>query len=153
MKIYKLSERATLPRLGSEGAAGYDLFPVQTEIVPVGKHIVVPTGIACEIRPGWYGRIAPRSGLAAKHGIDVLAGVVDSDYRGGLKVVLINHGPNDVELHPDKAIAQLIFEMCYIDRVQFIEDPVKIMEDDLAAATGRGVRGFGSTDVLEADDE
>jgi dUTP pyrophosphatase len=146
MKLYKLTERATIPRRSSEGAAGFDLFPLRCHYIEPGERELIPTGIACQLRPGWYGRIAPRSGLAVKHGIDVLAGVIDSDYRGEIKVLLQNHGDLLVELQPHFAMAQIIFEPCWYQNVEVVSDPEKTLVADLAASTKRGTSGFGSTD-------
>ena len=88
MKIKKLSETAQIPSKGSERAAGYDLYAIETHTLQPGERKVFKTGISIAIPEGLYGRIAPRSGLAVKNGIDVLAGVVDSDYRGEIMVVL-----------------------------------------------------------------
>jgi dUTP pyrophosphatase len=94
LKVKKLSPDAQLPTRGSEGAAGYDLQSIESCVILPGKRAVVATGLSFELPAGVYGRIAPRSGLAVKHGIQVGAGVVDSDYRGEVKVVLFNHDIN-----------------------------------------------------------
>jgi dUTP pyrophosphatase len=87
-----------------------------------------------------YGRIAPRSGLAVKYGIDVLAGVVDSDYRGEILVVLINHGKSPFKVEKGMAIAQIIFEKYH---------PVQFQQYTSLDETDRGEKGFGSTDVKQ----
>jgi dUTP pyrophosphatase len=147
MKFYLLTKNATIPKRATSGAAGFDLFPLgPNEIILPGRRVVVPTGVACEIDPGWYGRIAPRSGMAVRHGINVLAGVVDSDYRGEIKVVLHNTSHQDYMVS-DRACAQIIFERCWDGEPDIISDDYAIMQDDLAAATERGSKGFGSTDM------
>lgn len=88
---------AKLPVRGSAQAAGYDLFACEDAVIPKGGRAVVQTGIHVALPEGHYGRVAPRSGLAVKHGIDVGAGVVDSDYRGLLGVVLFNFGSDDFQ--------------------------------------------------------
>lgn len=92
---------ARLPTRGSSLAAGYDLYSSQQVTIKKGGRAVVQTGIRIKVPQGCYGRVAPRSGLAVKHGIDVGAGVVDEDYRGLLGVVLFNFGEEDFtcELH------------------------------------------------------
>ncbi len=90
MQVKKLSEKAVLPVKGSENAAGYDLSSVEAKVVPARGQAMIGTGLAFGIPVGNYGRVAPRSGLAAKNSIDVLAGVIDADYRGELKVILAN---------------------------------------------------------------
>jgi len=82
LKFKKLSEKAIIPKKGSPFAAGYDLHSAADITVPKQGKILVPTNLSCAIPQGCYGRIAPRSGLASKHFIDVGAGVIDSDYRG-----------------------------------------------------------------------
>lgn len=88
--VKKLSEFAQLPTRGSEGAAGYDLFAAHDTIIPAKGKALVPTDLSIALPEGTYGRVAPRSGLAVKHFLDVGAGVVDRDYRGPLGVVLFN---------------------------------------------------------------
>ena len=148
--IQKLVANATLPVRGSDEAAGYDLAacpftetgdprgdfgPGPLAIMPGGRAII-PTGLALTVPEGTYGRIGPRSGLAAKHGIDVLAGIVDRDYTGEIKVVLINHGKHSFLIEPGMRIAQLVLER--------IETPNVVEVSDLAASA-RGAGGFGST--------
>ncbi len=94
------------------------------------------TGLAVAIPPGFYGRIAPRSGLAAKNGLDVLAGVIDSDYRGEICVLLYNTGDNQIDLPAGSKISQLIVEQ--------IITPDAVWASDLDE-TARGAGGFGST--------
>ena len=110
LQIKKLAEKALLPKKGSEFAAGYDLHALTATVVPARGKVLVSTGIAMAIPEGNYGRIAPRSGLAAKHSIDVGAGVIDSDYRGEVKVLLFNLGDTDFEVKEEDRIAQLIIE-------------------------------------------
>ncbi len=81
-----------LPEYGSAGAAGADLRASEAVVIPPGGRAAVPTALRLEIPPGHVGLVWPRSGLAVRHGIDTLAGVIDSDYRGEVKVVLVNHG-------------------------------------------------------------
>lgn len=109
-KLYvsKLSDNATLPKRASSGSAGYDLASAVDLVIPVGKRAVVKSDLSVAVPPGTYGRIAPRSGLAVKDGIDVMAGVVDQDYRGPVGVVLINFGEKDFKIKKGDRIAQLI---------------------------------------------
>lgn len=85
LKFKKLSEKAIIPKKATSYAAGYDLYSAKEITVPKHGKILVPTNLSCAIPVGCYGRIAPRSGLASKHFIDVGAGVIDSDYRGESK--------------------------------------------------------------------
>jgi dUTP pyrophosphatase len=126
----------SLPQYGSEGAAGADLTASSEVVLAPGGRSAVPTGIHVEIPSDHVGLIWPRSGLAVRHGIDTLAGVIDSDYRGEIKVVLVNHGTEQVRIAPGDRIAQLL--------VQRVERAAFVRGDDLAP-TGRGEGGFGST--------
>jgi dUTP pyrophosphatase len=136
LKIKRINADAQLPTRGSEGAAGYDLQSVESCVILPGKRAVVATGLSIELPPGVYGRIAPRSGLAVKHGIQVGAGVVDADYRGEVKVVLFNHDSNPYVIKPGYRIAQLVLERCETPEVEEIFD---------TSDTQRGEGGFGST--------
>ena len=100
-----MSPEALLPKKGSEFSAGFDLHALTEAVVPARGKACIQTGIAMAIPEGNYGRIAPRSGLAAKHFIDVGAGVIDADYRGELKVLLFNHGEKDFEIKAQDRIA------------------------------------------------
>lgn len=108
-------------------------------ILPPGARLAVPTGIYVSIPEGHYGRVAPRSGLAFKHGIDVLAGVIDSDYTGEVKVILLNTGANPVTISNQERIAQLIIEKISMPEVEEV-----LGKCDLGS-TVRGDGGFGST--------
>ena len=134
--IKKLSFDALLPTRGSIGAVGYDLYSNCDGVIPTSERMLVSTGIAVVLPKGVYGRVAPRSGLAVKHGIQVGAGVIDPDYTGEVKVVLFNHGDKDFEVKKGDRIAQLILERC--------ETPM-IKEIGLLEETLRGSDGFGST--------
>ena len=90
MNIKKLHIHAKVPTRANPNDAGADLYSIESVVIPPLSRGVVKTGIALEIPVSYYGRVAPRSGLAAKHGIDVLAGVIDSSYRGEIGVVLLN---------------------------------------------------------------
>ena len=136
LRVKRISAYAQLPTRGSEGAAGYDLQSVESCVILPGKRAVVATGISIELPPGVYGRVAPRSGLAVKHGIQVGAGVVDADYRGEVKVVLFNHDTNPYIIKPGYRIAQLVLERCETPAVEEIFD---------ISDTQRGEGGFGST--------
>ncbi|KAH7730502.1 dUTP diphosphatase [Aphelenchoides avenae] len=133
-----VSEHARAPYVGSEKAAGADLCAAEDCIVPAGDRRLITTGLKIAIPEGYYGRIAPRSGLAVKHFIDTGAGVVDADYRGELKVLLFNFGKEDYEVKIGDRIAQVICEK--------IGHPV-LKEVEQLSDTKRGSAGFGSTGV------
>jgi dUTP pyrophosphatase len=136
IEVKKLRSDAVIPTRGSEYAAGADVYAVETvEILP-GKRALVSTGLSMAIPNNMYIRVAPRSGLAVKQGIDVLAGVVDSDYRGELKVALINLGQERFIVKPGDRIAQIILEQIKLP---------SFLEVDSLSDTNRGTGGFGST--------
>ena len=141
LNVIKLVPHAILPARGSSGAAGYDLFSTDNYVVLPGRRIVVSTGIAVQLPPGTYGRIAPRSGLAVKHGLDTLAGVVDPDYTGEIKVVLQNLDmQTPFVIRPGYRIAQLILE-------NFTTADVVEVPTENTHLTERGIGGFGSTGI------
>ncbi|HEV7857908.1 MAG TPA: dUTP diphosphatase [Pyrinomonadaceae bacterium] len=136
LRFQKLHESATLPTRGSRCAAGLDLYSVEGLTIRAGQRAVVGTGLSVAIPEGFYGRVAPRSGLAIEHGLDVLAGVIDSDYRGEIRCALINHGSEPVSIQVGQRVAQLIIEV--------IATPEPDWADNLEE-TARGAGGFGST--------
>lgn len=142
IRVKKLNEHATIPTYGSAGAAGMDLYANfvdfegdMHELWP-GERKLFKTGLAIAIPLGHYARVAPRSGLAFKSGIDVMAGVIDEDYRGEVGVILINLSDRIFEVKHGDRIAQLIIEK-YTPCLQVEVDDL----DD----TSRGSGGFGST--------
>jgi len=140
LNVLKISPVAHLPVRSSTGAAGYDLFSIDNYVVLPGHRVVVSTGISIQLPPGTYGRIAPRSGLAVKHGLDTLAGVIDPDYQGEIKVVLQNlDSQQPFVIRPGYRIAQLILENFTVAEVVEMDAP--------HPETERGVAGFGSTGV------
>ena len=112
--VKKLGYDSTLPTRGSDGAVGYDLYSNCDGVIAKGKRGVVSTGIAVSLPPGVYGRVAPRSGLAMKNGIQIGAGVIDPDYTGEISVIIFNMGDNDFEVKKGARIAQLILELSLI---------------------------------------
>ena len=138
LNVKKLVPHAKLPERASAGAAGYDIYSTDGYVISPGHRVVVSTGISIVFPEGTYGRIAPRSGLAVKHGLDVLAGVIDPDYQGELKVVLYNSDPKvPFVIRPGYRIAQLILEKYEVHDVYEIET--------IDMTTERGEDGFGST--------
>jgi dUTP pyrophosphatase len=135
--VKKLTYDAIVPTRGSDGAVGYDLYSSEDAVVPCqAGRALVGTGITVVLPQGVYGRVAPRSGLAVKHCINVGAGVIDPDYTGEIKVVLFNHGDKDFEIKKGDRIAQLVLERCETPPIE----EISIVED-----TERGSGGFGST--------
>ncbi|MDG4894222.1 dUTP diphosphatase [Mesorhizobium sp. WSM4976] len=135
-------EGLPLPAYESAGAAGMDLRAAVPEDRPLlilpGKRALVPTGLVLEIPEGMEGQVRPRSGLAFRHGLTVLnsPGTVDSDYRGEVKVLLINLGDEDFAVTRGMRIAQIVFAAV---------TQVRVEERALAGGTTRGAGGFGST--------
>jgi len=138
IQIKKLSENALIPTQGSNYAAGYDLYAAESGQVEPECRRLIKTNIAISIPEGYYGRIAPRSGLAYKNGIDVMAGVIDADYRGDVGVILYNTDIEDFEFEKGDRIAQIIIEKCYKAEWQEVQD----LKDSV-----RSDGGFGSTGV------
>jgi len=136
LKFKRLDERAILPTRGSAASAGLDIYSIEEISIPPRQRILARTGLAVAVPIGFYGRVAPRSGLAVKNGLDVLAGVVDSDYRGELCCALLNTGDETLTLPSGSRLCQLIIEQ--------IITPTPAWAEDLDE-TARGAGGFGST--------
>lgn len=159
-KLYfkKLNEDAIVPTRGSEGAIGYDLYAAEDGFIQFCGRKLVKTGIAVAIPDGYYGRIAPRSGLALKWGVDVMAGVIDGDYRGEIGVILSIQTPKLPRIAEDAQpiiasgkqiegmfhwkkgdrIAQLIIERAITPEIEVVEE---------LPETKRGTGAYGSTGV------
>jgi deoxyuridine 5'-triphosphate nucleotidohydrolase len=110
LQIKLLSSTAKAPTRGSAYAAGYDLYASKATTIPARGKALVDTDISIAVPAGTYGRVAPRSGLASKHSIDVGAGVIDADYRGPVKVLLFNFGESEFKVEVGERVAQLIVE-------------------------------------------
>lgn len=136
LSFKRLDQRAILPSRGSAAAAGLDLFALEDLTILSGERSLARTGLAVAIPEGYYGRLAPRSGLASKHGLDTLAGVIDADYRGEIGCLLYNAGQETIHLPAGSKICQLIIEK--------IITPAAVWADEIDE-TERGSGGFGST--------
>jgi len=143
LRIKRLSPSATLPAYQSEGAAGLDLavcFPEKTTtaVMQPGDILIVPTGVAVAIPRGFEGQVRARSGLSTKHGITLpnSPGTIDSDYRGELRVALINLGRAPFTIEHGMRVAQLVISPVAHAAVELVES----LDD-----TSRGSGGFGST--------
>lgn len=142
LRIRRLDPRATLPSYKTERAAGLDLSacvdaPV---VIEPGEIVVIPCGFAMSLGPGFEGQVRPRSGLASKFGVTMpnAPGTIDSDYRGEVKVPLINHGREPFVVEHGMRIAQMVIA------------PVAraiVIEADELDGTARGAGGFGSTGI------
>ncbi len=136
IKFKKLSDLAIVPKQNTSTDAGYDLFSTEDYILKKWKRKLFATNIAYTIPDWYYTRIAPRSGLAYKYWIDVLAGVIDSGYRWDVGVILINFGEDDFQVKKWDKIAQLIIEKCHYANWVEVED---------LNETDRNELGFGSS--------
>lgn len=134
------NEDIELPRKMSELASGFDLYAAVTEELTLqpGQRALVPTGIAIAMPGGLEAQIRPRSGLALKHGITCLntPGTIDADYRGEIKVLLINLGQEPFVIRRNERIAQMVFQ---------IVPEVNLVQVDKLSETVRGAGGFGHT--------
>jgi len=138
LRFAKLTENALPPSKGSKLAAGYDLHSAYDYEIPAHGKVIAKTDLQIRVPDGTYGRVAPRSGLAAKHFIDIGAGVVDQDYTGNVGVVMFNHNDVPFVIKKGDRIAQLVCEKISYPELEEVES---LME------TERGEGGFGSTGV------
>jgi len=138
LAVHKLRPEAVLPTYMTDGAAGMDLAAAESVTLPPGGRALVATGLAIAVPAGHEAQVRPRSGLAVKFGVTCLnsPGTIDSDYRGELKVLLVNHGAEPFVVTPGMRIAQLV-----LARVERAE----VAEVTELPATARGDGGFGST--------
>lgn len=139
MKIKLSHPDARIPERATAGSAGYDLFSTRDVCVWPGDKQMIDTGVCMDIQRGFFGLVCSRSGLGSKYGITIIngVGVIDSDYRGSIKVALINHGKKQHWIRKGDRIAQIIFIPRY--------DPVEFEVVQELTETDRGAGGFGST--------
>jgi dUTP pyrophosphatase len=149
VKWAKLYENAVIPTLGTGGAMGWDFAATKQEVIPPTSQVIVGTGIACEIPPGWGGLIRGRSGFCKRTGVIVSdeplferrairnAGAIDSDYRGEVGIMLINPTKAEVVIEKGQAFAQMVIVPCLIEGE---EVPISELQ-----RTIRGAHGYGST--------
>jgi dUTP pyrophosphatase len=136
------AEGLALPAYETTGSAGMDLRAALPEFEPIvlapGERKLIPTGLRIALEPGFEAQVRPRSGLALKHGVTCLnsPGTIDSDYRGEVGVILINHGQIAFEINRGERIAQMVIAPC----VQAVMAEVDALDE-----TARGAGGFGST--------
>ena len=140
LQIKKLHPQVQLPKYQTAGSAGLDLQANISEpmVLKAGEIALVPTGLAIALQEAYEAQVRPRSGLALKNGITVLnsPGTIDSDYRGEISVILINHSKQDFTITCGLRIAQLVIAQYAV---------AKIIELEELSATNRGEGGFGST--------
>ena len=134
IRVVRLTENAIIPTRGSAGAAGLDLYSAYDITVPVRGLVSVVTDLQIQVPEGFYGRIAPRSGLALHHHIDIGAGVIDEDYRGNVAVILFNHSDKLFVINRGDRVAQLICEKIYYP----------VLEEEEKVSAGNDVVGAAS---------
>ena len=139
-RLRKELDHIPLPSYATKGSAGLDIYAALEKPMSISKSSIemVPTNISVEIPEGYEIQVRPRSGLAAKHGIGILnsPGTIDSDYRGEIKIIIINLGKEDFIIQPAERIAQLVVSKVYT---------AKFIESDELNNTSRGEGGFGHT--------
>ena len=136
--IKLLNSDARIPQKATEFSSGYDLFSAEECILAKGSYRLISTGISIAMEKGLEAQVRPRSGLAVKFGITVLnsPGTIDADYRGEVKVALINHSDKDFQIEKGMRIAQMVFAKTA---------EIDLYETDDLSVTVRGEGGFGST--------
>lgn len=132
-----------LPAYATKDSAGLDLRASCSGVVPARESLLVNTGLVFEIPKGFFGSLRSRSGLALKHGIEVGAGVIDSDYRGEVKVLLRNHSDRDFDFVDGDRIAQMIIQPYTKAQIHAFRGEIP----ELTPETERGTKGFGSSGV------
>ena len=136
VKVKRLSNNSTVPTRTNITDAGWDLYSDEHVVIANKQRDTISTGVSIEMPDGYAGLIWPRSGLSVKSGLDVLAGVIDSGYRGEIKVCLYNTSESDVEIKKGDRVAQIVFQ----------EVPsVEMVEAEVLCGTNRGQDGFGSS--------
>jgi dUTP pyrophosphatase len=136
LQVKPLCLDAVIPQRSTQDSIGYDLHATEVTTITPSQRAPIGMGISIGLPKGMYGRVAPRSGLAVKHSVDVATGVIDPDYQGELKVVLVNNGTSPYQVNKGDCIAQLILEEAQIHDIQ----PVVELDN-----MERGIDGFGST--------
>ena len=136
IKVKKIEGQAIVPTRSNRDDAGWDLYSITTRPIAPSQRVTIRTGISLEIPEEYVGLIWPRSGMSVKNGIDVLAGVVDSGYRGEIKVCLLNTSREWMDIKEGDRIAQILFQ----------EVPhFQLQEVEILQNSDRGEGGFGST--------
>lgn len=136
IKIKKIDDKAILPQTMNTGDAGMDFSSLKDYTIQPGEKMIVETGIALAIPEGYWGNIRDRSGLAARNAIHTLAGVIDSNYRGEIRIVLINLGKEVYNIKAGDRIAQMIIEK---------HEQINVKQVNELDETNRGENRFGST--------
>lgn len=145
IRFILINNNASRPERGTSKSAGYDLKASENCIIPARSHKAIKTGLKVFLPPNTYGRIASRSGLSYKNGIEVGAGVIDEDYRNELMVILHNHSDIDFMVEEKNRIAQLIVENVVYPTTLIEDVEGNVQVDESCIRETRGLGGFGST--------
>lgn len=137
LSVELMDKNAIAPVCQHTNDAGFDLTSIENGVIPPRDRKAVSIGIKITVPVGTYGRIAPRSGLSLRNGIETGAGVIDRGYTGTVKVILYNHSDKSFEYKVGDRIAQLIIEV--------IENPTVMVVDSIMSVDDRKCSGFGST--------
>lgn len=138
-KVCKITNEARIPTKNSQHAAGYDIYCHHDVVLPAKNKTMIPTGLIMEIPEGYYGKLESRSSVAWNGHTSIGAGVIDSDYRGEVKVIIFNHSDQDYHIKSGDRIAQLII----LKHENFVVTEVD--DTGILTNTSRGSGGFGST--------
>jgi len=140
IKIKKINPEAITPHYSHEGDAGMDVYSVEDVLIKPGERFAVPTGLAIELPPGYVSLIWDKSGIALKHGITTMAGVVEHTYRGEYKILLFNSSNSDYNIKKGEKVAQLLIQPIVTAEIE---------ETDKLSETKRAEGGFGSTGLTK----
>lgn len=146
IKFIKIHENAGTPQKGTSKSAGYDLRSIEKCVISARSHLAIKTGLKIELPANTYGRIASRSGLSFKHGIEVGAGVIDEDYTNELMIILHNHSDIDFKVEVGDRIAQIIVEPVVVGTT-LIQNINGMVNTIYSCTRIRGLGGFGSTGI------
>lgn len=136
IKVKKLKANAILPQMMREGDAAFDLAACEDVLLCPGETKIIPTGLALEIPVGFVGNIRDRSGMAAKHALHTLAGIIDSNYRGEIGIVMTNLSQVDYQIKVGDRVAQMLIQKIEIAEFEEVEE---------LSDTNRGGAGFNSS--------
>ena len=140
IKFQKILAEAIIPHYAHPGDAGMDIFSAEDAVIKAGERRSVRTGVKMELPEGFVGLIWDKSGLALKNGIETMAGVIDSCYRGEIEIVLVNLSEQDYKIEKGQKIAQMLIQKVERAEIEEVED---------LNETSRGAGGFGSTGLFK----
>jgi dUTP pyrophosphatase len=146
-RIVRMNDNAKIPTRATPGSAGYDLYSSEESIILANNRNVVKTGLKIEIPKGYCGQVWPRSGFSVNSGIESGAGIIDSDYRGELMVVLYNHSLSNFKIEKHMRMAQLLLVKIDLPLVSDVTDELHKLSE-LKISDDMRTGGFGSTGVV-----